>query len=350
MGVFAPSAKCPHCECPRGYDFTHSRYNAYVCLNPICSINVDEMSATTHPGGEGPLNPESWPYPTTIRSLGWYATTTSSTGCHTPTRVAVKQERVVGAAPVAVKQEFVGAATVAVQQEFVGAATVAVQQEFVGAAPVAVNQERVVPAAIGTGTLLQGTEGGGAKRAARKAGPRHSSKKALARNKVTAANKTNKANKAAAAAPQQKAEATQAVPAMKTVLSSADAAPPAAPARKIARVEQTTPARELPMMPTTLPPWEEPSMIPAERIPYQRDMYWPVGKLTVRKNHNDVGKMSDLGPQGKLCAQAIAFTRVVEQGQMLPPTLSVPGMPSYTIREYTDVLGKMLTAYQCSGE
>ena len=327
MAVFAASAQCPQCECPRDYDSTHARYNAYTCLNPICSVNVDEMLATTHPDREGPLNPDSWPYPTTIRSLGWYATTIASTGCQNPASE--------------VRRIFTGNT----------AAPVAVQEESVGAAPVAVKQEKVAPAATGTGTLLQDTEGGGAKRAARKAGPRHSSKKALARNKVTAANKTKKAtaaNKAAAAASQQ-AEATHAVPARKTVLSSADAVPPAAPPRKIARFEQTTSARGLPVMPTTLPPWQEPSMLPAERIPYERALYWPVGRFTVRKNQGDVGRLSDLGPQGRYCAQASAFTKIVDQGQMLPPTLSMPGMPLRTVKEYTDVLDRMVDEYRRTG-
>jgi len=70
--------------------------------------------------------------PTTIKSSWWGV---------------VQQERVVGAAPVAVKQEFVGAVPVAVKQEFAGAAPVAVKREFAGAAPVAVKQERVVGAA-----------------------------------------------------------------------------------------------------------------------------------------------------------------------------------------------------------
>ena len=315
MVVFAASATCPYCECPRDFDFTHACYDAYTCWNPICDMNIAEMAATSPDAHEEPLNPDSWPRHNTMPSLGFTATAATATAASISATAATAA--------------FTSAT----------AATAAFTAATAAAAP------------------ASATAAKRDKKIARKAGPRHTSKKGVVRNKTTAA------NKAAAGASRKEEAAEEAVPGLKTV-SWADAplaplappappaplAPLAPPARKMARVDAPKPAPNLPMMPTTLPPWEAPRVAPVERIPYERELYWPVGKISICKNKDDVCKMSGLGPQGRVWANVTAFTRFVDQGGMLPPTLSMPGMPEYTVRQWTDVLDRMLVEYQRTGE
>ena len=98
-----------------------------------------------------------------------------------------------------------------------------------------------------------------------------------------------------------------------------------------------------------LPPWEAPlhRRQPLPSLPYQREMYWPVGQFTIRQYNCDVGKTCDLGSQGMVSG---AFTKTIQPGQMRPPTLAVGGMPPYSMDAYNDVLRQMLGAHQRTGE
>ena len=322
MALFSASATCcSHCECPRDFDYTHAGDDARMCMNPICSTNMDEVSATADPGREGPLNPEWWPPHSSsnskTHSLGWYATTTASTD---RTQPASKERRVI----------------------FTGNTNAASAASAASAAAAAAPAAPAAAAAPLAATLLPGKEQGAklGKKTSRHVGPRHSTKKATSRNRV------NNASKTAAAASQPK-QATEPAPGGRAVhwADAVLAAPPPPPPAQMARVAKTTP--------TALPPWEPwgvSSRAPAEMLPHQRDMHWPVGQFTVREKRGDVGKTSDLGPKGMLCAQAGAFTKIVQRGQMLPPTLAVQGMPSYSVDAYNDVLARMLVVYKRTGE
>ena len=58
--VFAPSPSCPHCQCPRRFDFLVCNYDDTVCHNPICPRHMHDQAEQGLLSDDGVLGDVFW--------------------------------------------------------------------------------------------------------------------------------------------------------------------------------------------------------------------------------------------------------------------------------------------------